>query len=65
MNEPVKTLTGLFSFLLNCDDNLTGTHLEKLIQEVCGKEKPVVYKPRSGKINGSQSFYNDQQLEYI
>ena len=59
MNEPVKTLTSLFSYLLNRDDNLVGTFLEKKILDICGQEKPLVYKPRSGKINGSKSFYTD------
>jgi|LauGreDrversion4_2_1035121.scaffolds.fasta_scaffold129062_1 hypothetical protein len=34
-------------------DDLTGTVLEKIINEVSGKIKPEVYKPRSGKINAS------------
>lgn len=46
-------MIGLFKFLLNRDDNLEGTVVLAKIKEVTGGDKPYIYKPRSGKLNGS------------
>jgi hypothetical protein len=59
---PEKTLSGLFSFLLNKKD-LSGTLIETLIKKHTKKgEKKEVYKPRVGKANASKSKFSDEQV---
>ena len=54
LSDPKAALTDLMKFLLEKED-LEGLHIEQLIEEATAsdKEKPQVYKPRSGKINSN------------
>ena len=58
LTTPYDTLIGIFKFLLNRSDDLKGTIIERRIADISCKEKPEVYKPRSGKINGNLAYFS-------
>lgn len=65
LTNPKDTLTGLMSYLLNCEEpELKGSLVEKLLQSVLEKYQgstPQVYKPRSAKIFKGREYLTTHQ----
>lgn len=58
--KPKIILKELFAFLLD-KESIEGLRIEGIIDKVVEEgEKIQVYKPRSGKINGSKHLYSKE-----
>ena len=44
---------------------MKGLDIEEVIRDVCNSAKPEIYKPRSGKANGSMKYFSVDQVNYI
>ena len=62
--NPVYALKHLMQFIL-CQDDITGTLIEKYIELGVKEKAPEVYKPRKGVVGKNNEKFSPQHLDFI